>query len=32
MAEWVKEHGAKKTKDFSNIEIEKKLPQIWREN
>ena len=32
MAEWVKEHGAKKTQKFSDIEIEEKLPQIWKEN
>lgn len=32
MAEWVKVHGAKKTQKFSDIEIEEKLPQIWKEN
>lgn len=32
MAEWVKEHGAKKTQKFSDIEIEENLPQIWKEN
>lgn len=29
MAEWVKKHGAKKTKDFKNIEITEKLPKVW---
>jgi len=32
MAEWVKEHGAMKTKMFSDIEIEENLPPIWKEN
>lgn len=32
MAEWVKKHGAKKTQKFNDIEIEEKLPQIWKEN
>ena len=31
MAEWVKKHGSKKTKQFGNIEIEEKLPPIWKE-
>ncbi len=29
MAAWVKEHGAKKSKDFKNIEIRKNLPPSW---
>jgi UDP-glucose 4-epimerase len=32
MSSWVKEHGAKKTKKFGEIEIEEKLPLIWKEN
>ena len=32
MASWVKKHGSKKTKKFGEIEIEEKLPPIWREN
>jgi UDP-glucose 4-epimerase len=32
MAEWVKKHGAKKTKNFDNIEIEENLPRFWKEN
>ena len=32
MAEWVKEHGAMKTKMFGDIEIEENLPPIWKEN
>lgn len=32
MAAWVKEHGAKKTKNFGEIEIEENLPAIWREH
>ena len=31
MAEWVKEHGAKATKNFGEIEIEENLPPIWKE-
>jgi UDP-glucose 4-epimerase len=30
MAEWVKENGAKSTKNFGEIEIEEKLPPIWK--
>jgi UDP-glucose 4-epimerase len=30
MAEWVKKHGAKTTKNFSEIEIEEKLPPSWK--
>ncbi|MFZ5803162.1 MAG: NAD-dependent epimerase/dehydratase family protein [Candidatus Omnitrophota bacterium] len=30
MAEWVQKHGAKKSKAFKNIEIEKNLPMAWR--
>jgi len=30
MAEWVKSHGAKATKEFAEIEIEEKLPPVWR--
>jgi UDP-glucose 4-epimerase len=29
MAKWVKEHGAKKTSSFSNIEVKKNLPESW---
>jgi len=29
MAEWVKQHGAKSTKDFGEIEIIEKLPPSW---
>jgi UDP-glucose 4-epimerase len=29
MADWVKKHGAKATSDFTEIEIEEKLPPIW---
>lgn len=32
MAAWVREHGAKKTKNFANIEIEENLPPSWKEN
>ncbi len=32
MAEWVKEHGAKATKNFDEIEIAEKLPSVWKEN
>lgn len=31
MASWVKKHGSKKTKNFSEIEIEENLPSIWKE-
>jgi UDP-glucose 4-epimerase len=31
MAVWAKENGAKRTEKFKNIEIEEKLPPIWRE-
>ena len=30
MAQWVKENGAKTTKNFGEIEIEEKLPPIWK--
>ncbi len=30
MAEWVKENGVKSTKNFGEIEIEEKLPHIWK--
>jgi len=30
MAEWVKIHGARFSKEFQNIEITKKLPESWR--
>ena len=30
MAEWVKKHGAKKTKDFGEIEIQENLPPSWK--
>ena len=30
MAEWVKTHGARFSKEFQNIEITKKLPESWR--
>jgi len=32
MAAWVKKHGAKATKNFDEIEIEEKLPPVWKEN
>jgi UDP-glucose 4-epimerase len=32
MAAWVNEHGAKKTKNFENIEIVENLPPNWKEN
>lgn len=32
MAEWVKQHGAKSTKNFGEIEIEEKLPPSWKVN
>ena len=31
MAQWVKENGAKTTKNFDEIEIEEKLPPSWKE-
>lgn len=30
MANWVRKYGAKKTKNFGEIEIEEKLPPIWK--
>ncbi|MFD0964988.1 NAD-dependent epimerase/dehydratase family protein [Pseudofulvibacter geojedonensis] len=30
MADWVKEHGARTSNSFENIEIEKNLPPSWR--
>lgn len=30
MAEWVKSHGARKSKAFENIEITDKLPKSWK--
>ena len=32
MVSWVKTHGSKKTKNFGEIEIEEKLPAIWKES
>ena len=32
MADWVKQHGAKSTKNFGEIEIEENLPPSWKEN
>jgi UDP-glucose 4-epimerase len=32
MAEWVKQHGAKSTINFSEIEIEDNLPPSWKAN
>jgi UDP-glucose 4-epimerase len=32
MAEWVKQHGAKSTTNFGEIEIEEKLPPSWKVN
>jgi UDP-glucose 4-epimerase len=29
MAEWVKQHGARQSKKFDNIEIEKNFPKAW---
>lgn len=29
MAKWVKEHGARKTSSFSNIEVKKNIPESW---
>jgi UDP-glucose 4-epimerase len=31
MVLWVTKYGSKKTKNFSNIEIEEKLPAVWKE-
>ena len=31
MAAWVRAHGARKTPRFDQIEIERNLPQVWRE-
>jgi len=31
MAQWVKDHGARKTSKFGNIEILEKLPPVWLE-
>jgi UDP-glucose 4-epimerase len=31
MAEWVKVHGARQSKTYQGIEIEKNLPSFWRE-
>lgn len=30
MADWVKTHGARTSRDFQNIEIKKELPESWR--
>lgn len=30
MAQWVKQHGAKSTKNFGEIEIEENLPSSWK--
>lgn len=30
MADWVKKNGARKTKDFENIEVDRNLPPAWR--
>lgn len=30
MADWVKQHGSRQSKEFENIEIEKNLPPSWR--
>jgi len=32
MAEWAQKHGARTSKKFANIEIEKNLPASWRKN
>jgi UDP-glucose 4-epimerase len=29
MAEWVRQHGARQSKKFENIEIEKNFPRAW---
>ena len=31
MAVWVRKYGAKKTKNFGEIEIEEKLPSVWKD-
>jgi UDP-glucose 4-epimerase len=30
MAEWAKRVGAKKSKEFSNIEVSRNMPELWR--
>jgi UDP-glucose 4-epimerase len=30
MVQWAKKHGARETKDFAAIEIERNLPEFWR--
>jgi len=30
MAEWAREHGTRETKDFTDIEITKNLPEVWK--
>lgn len=30
MAKWVKQHGARRSREFDNIEIEKNLPPAWK--
>jgi UDP-glucose 4-epimerase len=30
MAEWVREHGARQSSEFGEIEIMKNLPEVWR--
>ncbi len=30
MAFWVKKHGSRKSEDFENIEINQKLPSVWK--
>ena len=32
MVRWVERHGAKKSKAFGNIEVEKNLPPSWKKN
>ncbi len=32
MAEWVKQHGARTSKEFDNIEITRNLPPSWRKD
>ena len=29
MVNWVKEHGARETPKFDNIEVTEKLPGVW---
>jgi UDP-glucose 4-epimerase len=31
MARWVRQHGARSSQMFENIEITKNFPQAWRE-